>query len=147
MATIITGKAAMPAPGSNHAPKTFDGKEEDISEFLEQFDNCADDAQLPEDEKVSFLFRYLSRQQKDVFKTFEGYSPAIWATFRASIEEAFEGAFKEKRYTRQSLIQFTRLRCTTRISTDAELRTYHREFQAIAHYLISENSISEEEHD
>jgi len=147
MATIITGKAAMPVPGSSRAPRTFDGKEEDIAESLEQFENCADDTQIPESARVPFLFRYLSRQQKDVFKTFEGYSPSIWATFKASIEEAFEGAFKEKKYTRQSLIQFTRSRGSFRISTDAELRAYHREFQAIAHYLISAGSISEEERD
>jgi len=68
----------------------------------------------------------------------------IWDTFKASIEEAFEGAFKEKRYTCQSLIQFSRSRCNTIISTDSELHTYHREFQAIAHYLISDKSISKE---
>jgi len=147
MATVITGKAAMPAPGSNRAPKMFDGKEEDIAEFLEQFENCADDAQLPETEKVPFLFRYLSRRQRDVFITFDGYSPAVWDTFKKSIEEAFEGAFKEKKYTRQSLIQFTRSRSNIKISTDAELRTYHHEFQAITHYLISNGSILEEERD
>jgi len=67
MATIITGKVAMPAPGSNCPPKTFDGKEEDIAEFLEQFENCADDMQLPEAEKVPFLFQYLSPGNRGTF--------------------------------------------------------------------------------
>ena len=98
MATVITGKAAMPALGSNRMPKTFDGKEEDIAEFLEQFENCADDEQLPETEKVPFLFRYLSRRQRDIFITFNRCLPAAWDTFKKSIEEAFKGAFKEKKY-------------------------------------------------
>ncbi|KIJ27800.1 hypothetical protein M422DRAFT_270986, partial [Sphaerobolus stellatus SS14] len=39
---------------------------------------------------------YLSRGQKDVFKTFEGYEELDWTKFKVAIEEAFEGAFKEK---------------------------------------------------
>jgi len=77
---------------------------------------------------------------------FDGYSPAVWDMFKKSIEEGFEGVFKEKKYTWQSLIQFIRSQSTVKILTDAELRTYHHEFQAIAHYLMSNNSISEEEH-
>jgi len=99
MPTIIKGKAAMLAPGSNCVPRTFEGREEDIAEFLEQFENCADNGQLPPSEKVLFLFQYLSRQQRDVFKMFNGYSTATWNMFKTAIEEALEGAFKEKKYT------------------------------------------------
>ncbi|KIJ38551.1 hypothetical protein M422DRAFT_258658 [Sphaerobolus stellatus SS14] len=53
MATTLMGRAAMPAPGSNRAPKTFDGSEDNIVEFLELFENCADDAQLPDKEKYT----------------------------------------------------------------------------------------------
>ncbi|KIJ36506.1 hypothetical protein M422DRAFT_98930, partial [Sphaerobolus stellatus SS14] len=137
----------MPAPGSNRAPKTFDGSEDDIADCLELFENCANDAQLPDKEKVSFIFRYLSHGQKDVFKTFEGYEELDWTKFKVAIEEAFEGAFKEKKYTRQSLIQFTRNTATLPIQTDAELRAYQRGFQAITHYLIKEQIITEDEHD
>ncbi|KIJ43690.1 hypothetical protein M422DRAFT_169568 [Sphaerobolus stellatus SS14] len=147
MSSIITGKAAMPPPGSNRAPKTFEGSEDEIAEFLELFENCADDSQLPDTEKVPFLFRYLSRGQKDVFKTFDGYSPADWTVFKAAIQEAFEGAFTEKKYTRQSLIQFTRKHSAKVLSADSELHAYHREFQAIAHYLVNEKIISKEERD
>ncbi|KIJ51960.1 hypothetical protein M422DRAFT_99575, partial [Sphaerobolus stellatus SS14] len=91
--------------------------------------------------------RYLSQGQKDVFKTFDGYSPANWTSFKAAIQEAFEGAFTEKKYTRQSLIQFTRKHAAKVLSSDSELRAYHREFQAIAHYLVKEKIISMEERD
>ncbi|KIJ24849.1 hypothetical protein M422DRAFT_274269 [Sphaerobolus stellatus SS14] len=147
MTTLATECAAMPAPGSNRAPKTFDGSEDDIADFLELFENCADDAQLPDTEKVAFIFRYLSRGQRDVFKTFEGYAELDWAVFKAAIEEAFEGAFKEKKYTRQSLIQYTRNHSAVPIKTDTELRAYQRGFQAITHYLIKEQTITEDERD
>ncbi|KIJ42802.1 hypothetical protein M422DRAFT_253891 [Sphaerobolus stellatus SS14] len=147
MTTLAIGHAAMPAPGSNRAPKTFDGSEDDIADFLELFENCADDAQLPDKKKVAFIFRYLSRGQKDVFKTFEGCAELDWPKFKTTIEEAFEGAFKEKKYTRQSLIQSTWNNATLPIQTDTELRAYQRGFQAITHYLIKEQIITEDERD
>ncbi|KIJ45966.1 hypothetical protein M422DRAFT_250759 [Sphaerobolus stellatus SS14] len=146
MTATVTGKAAMPALGSSRAPKTFEGNKEDIAEFLEQFKNCTEDSQLLDEDKVKFLFRYLGRQQKDIFKTFEGYNTGDWATFLVSIKEAFEGAFTEKKYTCQSIIQFARVHSAAQITTDVELRTYHRELQAIAHYLVKESVISDEEH-
>ncbi|KIJ32638.1 hypothetical protein M422DRAFT_265520 [Sphaerobolus stellatus SS14] len=147
MTTLLTGKAAMPAPGSSRAPKTFDGSEENIAEFLEIFENCAYGVQLPDAEKVCFIFRYLSRSQKDVFKTFNGYDDLDWKEFKVAIEEAFEGAFKEKKYTPQSLIQFTRNNTTLPIKTDAELRAYQRGFQTITHYILKEQIITEDDCD
>ncbi|KIJ55876.1 hypothetical protein M422DRAFT_239030 [Sphaerobolus stellatus SS14] len=147
MTTLATGRAAMPAPDSNHAPKTFDGSKDDITDFLELFENCVDDAQLPDKEKVAFIFRYLSRGQKNIFKMLEGYAELDWIKFKMTIEEAFEGAFKEKKYTPQSLIQFTWNNATLPIQTNAELRAYQRGFQAITHYLIKEQIITEDEHD
>ncbi|KIJ46767.1 hypothetical protein M422DRAFT_249493 [Sphaerobolus stellatus SS14] len=55
MTTLATGRAAMPAPGLNRAPKTFDGSEDDIADFLKLFENCADDAQLPDKEKEQII--------------------------------------------------------------------------------------------
>ncbi|KIJ29515.1 hypothetical protein M422DRAFT_269053 [Sphaerobolus stellatus SS14] len=55
MTTLAIGRAAMPAPGSNRAPKTFDGSEDDIADFLELFENCADDTQLPDKEREQII--------------------------------------------------------------------------------------------
>jgi len=109
---VITGKGAIPTPGASQALKTFEGNKEDIAEISEDFENCTDNTQLPESERVKFLFRYLSRQQRDVFKTFYGYSMTTWTMFKATIAAAFEGAFKEKKHICQSLIQFTQCCCT-----------------------------------
>ncbi|KIJ40670.1 hypothetical protein M422DRAFT_102823, partial [Sphaerobolus stellatus SS14] len=70
-----------------------------------------------------------------------------WTQFKAAIEESFEGAFKEKKYTRQSLIQYTRNNATTPIRTDIDLRAYQRGFNAITKYLIKEKIITEDEQD
>jgi hypothetical protein len=99
----------------------FNGSEDEITEFLEQFENCADDVHLPDNDRVSFLCRYLSRQQRNIFQAFDGYSPSDWPTFKSAIKEEFEGAFREMKYTRQSLIQLARKQSEVLITTDAEL--------------------------
>jgi hypothetical protein len=147
MAAVLTGKAAMPAAGTSRAPKTFEGSEEHIEEFLEQFENCAEDPQLPDRDKVTYIFRYLGRSQKDIFRTLDGYEEHDWELFKTAIKDAFEGAFKEKKYTRHSLIQYTRNNANSPVGTDAELRAYQRGFQAIVHYLLKHKIITEDDRD
>jgi len=145
MTSLTTGKAAMPTPGSNCALKTFNSNEDEIEDFLSQFENCCDNAQLDDSDKVEFILRYLSCKQKDAFETFKGFEEKSWPTFKEAIKESFEGAFMEKKYTRQSLVQFTRTATAKPIVTDLELRNFHREFTTIAHYLVKCKLITEEE--
>ena len=55
----LSRKAAIPAPRSKKAPKMFEGDEDDIAEFLDVYESCADDAQLPKADWVKVMFRYL----------------------------------------------------------------------------------------
>jgi len=124
MTSLTMGKAVMPTPGSNRAPKTFDGNEDEIEEFLTQFENCCDDTQLKHGNKVEFIFRYLSRKQKDAFEVFNGFDEKSQPLFKDGIKESFEGAFMEKKYTRQSLVQFAKTSAAKPISTNLELQTF-----------------------
>ena len=47
MATTNTGWAARPAPGTSKAPKTFDGKDAELEDFLDHFETLAEAAKLP----------------------------------------------------------------------------------------------------
>ncbi|KAF8518181.1 hypothetical protein JB92DRAFT_3113142 [Gautieria morchelliformis] len=81
--------AAMPLRRSKRAPKLFEGEEEDIAEFLDAYERCADDAQLPKNERVKVIFRYLHWSQELIFKAFDGYATEDWDVFKVSIKEAF----------------------------------------------------------
>lgn len=67
----------------------FEGSEEEIAEFLAEYEHCAEDAQLPKADWVTFLFRYLARSQRLVFEAFDGYAAEDWDVFKVSIQEAF----------------------------------------------------------
>ncbi|KIJ23487.1 hypothetical protein M422DRAFT_275920 [Sphaerobolus stellatus SS14] len=117
----LPSKSSTPPP-ANYQPVLSPLNTQHISSPIHsESENCADDAQLEDKDKDTFIFRYLSHQQKDFFKTFDRYSQLEWSTFRSAIEEAFEGAFKEKKYTRQSLIQYVQNGAAMPITTDTDL--------------------------
>jgi hypothetical protein len=107
----------------------FEGEEEDIAEFLEVYECCADDAQLPKNEWVKVMFRYLDRSQRLTFEAFDGYATEDWDVFNASIKGAFGGAFQTKLCTRATLDSFILTSAAKCVTTDTELRVYHRSFQ------------------
>ena len=134
----ITGKAAMPAPRSKKVPKMFEGNEEDITEFLDVYECCADDAQLPKEEWVKIMFRYLDQSQQLTFEAFDGYASGDWEVYSASIKEAFGGAFQTKKCMCATLDSFIHTSSAELIMTNNELRVYHRSFKGIAAYLIND---------
>jgi hypothetical protein len=147
MVPQLTGKAAMLAPGSKKAPVTFNGNELDVAEFMDVYECCIDDAQLPRSDWVPFLFRYLSRDQRDIFEASNGVDTAEWDTFKASIHESFAGAFKTKKYTMAYLDQFIRQSPLTPIQSDPAPRAYHHQFLVITNYLIKEKEMETADRD
>ncbi|KAF8525391.1 hypothetical protein JB92DRAFT_2826792 [Gautieria morchelliformis] len=81
--------AAMPLRQSKRAPKLFEGEDEEIAEFLEAYEHCADDARQSNNERVNVIFRYLHRSQELIIMAFRGYAMEDWDVFKASIKEAF----------------------------------------------------------
>ena len=120
----LTGRVAMPAPGSKKAPPTFDGDEHTIAEFLEIYERCIDDANLPRDDWVPFFFRYLSRVQHDIFEAFDGVATSSCDVFKESIRESFAGAFKSKKHTLASLDTFIKQSALQPIISDSAMRAY-----------------------
>lgn len=88
--------------------------------------------------------RYLTERQKDIFEAFDGYEENNWPQFLASIKAAFPSAFGTK-HTRRSLAQFTIESAKHSIQSISALAAYYREFNAIARYLLKQETITEDE--
>lgn len=113
--------------------------------FLEQFEICVEDMQLPDEEKVTFSLHCLSNWQKEIFRTFNGCFTSGWRSFKAAIKE---GAFEEFGYTRQSLtIQFIQNSLASPILSDSALKAYRWKSQAVVQKLVDTKEISEDEKD
>ena len=135
----------MPAPRSKKAPVMFNGNENDIAEFLEVYECCANDAQLPKKEWVKFMFWYIERSQHLTFEAFNGYATEDWDVFRDAIKEAFGGVFQAKKCTCATLDSFIQASATKPITMDTELCMYHRDFQGNAAYLVTDKQLSEKD--
>ena len=123
----------------------FNGNEDDIAEFLEVYEHCADDPQLPKKDWVRFMFRYIDRSQHLTFEAYDRYTMEDWDVFSDAIKEAFGGVFQTKKCMRAALGSFIQASATNVITTDTELRVYHRDFQGKAAYLISDKQLSEKD--
>jgi hypothetical protein len=135
----------MLAPRSKKAPKMFDGDDDNIAKFLEIYETCAGDAQLPKAECVKVMFQYLDRSQRLIFEAFNGYAAEDWDMFSVSIKESFGGAFQTKKCTCATLGSFIQASAAKVIITDTEFWTYHRCFQGTAAYLIEHKQLSEKD--
>ncbi|GJJ10255.1 hypothetical protein Clacol_004481 [Clathrus columnatus] len=145
--SVPTTRTHMPLPGSPQAPKTFAGNEKEIMDFVEHFELCANESQLPESERVSWLLQYLTKEWKDIFKTFDGCDEKDWTTFITTIKAEFAEAFKLKVSNRSSLLTFVKIAAKSPIQTASEFRDYNRKFQAIAKDLIKKNALTTEDKD
>lgn len=132
------------SPPLANPPNIFSGQDEDIKEFLEQFELWAEGAQLHESEWVKYLMRYLTGLEKDIFEAFDGYEKNDWPRFSASIKAAFPSAFGPK-YTRRSLAWFTYETAKHPIQSISAFAAYYRAFNAIAQYLLKRGDIREDE--
>lgn len=136
----------MPFPGSASAPKTFDGNEEEMADFLEHFIYCAHAAQLLRANRVEFFFRYLSKPLKDFFRGLDGYKDKNWDKFEAAIRKEYKDAFdKEGQHSKRDLLTLVEDAARSPIQTTQQLREYGRNFRGISQFLVQGKVISEED--
>jgi hypothetical protein len=147
MATTNTRRAAMPAPGTSKAPKTFDGKDTELEDFLDHFESLAEAAKLTSSDHIAQIGRYVTRKQRNLFEVLDGYDPADWDVFNKALADLYPNAFKARHYTRQSLETFTAKAARTEIADEDELNDYYRAFLPIAQWLVTQNKISTEDRD
>ncbi|KAF8574126.1 hypothetical protein K439DRAFT_1624571 [Ramaria rubella] len=107
MASLTTGHAAMPVPGTSKALNMFDGDDTKLEDFLDHFETLAEAAKLTDQERITKIGKYATRKQRNLFEVLEGYDPADWAMFKKSLADLYPNAFKAQQYTQQSLETFT----------------------------------------
>lgn len=137
MATTNTGQAAMLAPGTLKAPKTFDGKDSELEDFLDHFETLADAAKLTDSDYIAQVGKYTTRKQHNLFEVLDGYDPVDWGKFKKSLSNLYPNAFKACCYTCQSLKTFTAKAAWTEIADEDELNDYYCAFLPVAQWLVT----------
>jgi hypothetical protein len=61
----------VPVVGWKEAPNIFDGKPEDLEDFLDGFEILAIGAQFTSEERVKATTQYVTRKQKALFESLD----------------------------------------------------------------------------
>jgi transposase InsO family protein len=139
---VQTGLAAMPVLGSKEAPRLFDGKPEDLEDFLDRFLILAAGAQLTDDEKVKAITQYVTRKQKALFESLDGYSTRSWTDFEDSLKAVFPSTATEQKYSPITLESISLKAAQTYRSSYDEFLEYFRNFMPVAKWLITKNKLT-----
>jgi hypothetical protein len=142
---VQTGLAAMPVVGTKEAPNVFDGEPEDLEDFLDRFEVLAIGAQLSSSERVKAITQYVTRKQKDLFKSLDGYSTQSWIDFVASLKAVFPSTATEQKYSQLTLESITLKAVRTYKRSYDEFLEYYRNFMPVAKWLLAKKKITDDD--
>jgi len=108
--------AQMPIKGSNKAP-TFDGKTDELVEFLENVSDLADAAGLKDQLKIKACLKYASRDEVEAWETCPETAGSDFAKFVTAIKELYPGCDSKRKYFPEQLIALTEEQSATPMLT------------------------------
>ena len=138
----LAGPAAMPSARASQAPHFSGGKDELLSEFLQEYKDLADGFRLTEEQKLETILRYDPRTLQRLWTTLPGYQAGDWDHFRSHIEELYLDVAEPSRHTKQGLDRFTELSAKYRVRDEAEVLKYYRNFLTVATPLLEAHLIT-----
>ncbi|KAJ3806181.1 hypothetical protein F5876DRAFT_80961 [Lentinula aff. lateritia] len=139
------GPAAMPAPGSSKAPTKFTGEAQDLKDFIEEFENCADAQELTSEEKVKMVAKYVDRETKRYWKTLDAYAKKDWGALKKELLKAYPGAEKGHRFSVLGLRRLAQKQARKRITSENDLVKYYQHFQVMSAALKADNKLTDNE--
>ncbi|KAJ8582375.1 hypothetical protein M405DRAFT_719300, partial [Rhizopogon salebrosus TDB-379] len=131
----------MPAATSAKAP-SFSGEKEDLLDFLEAFEDLADENGLTDEQKCKYIVRYVSTRTKRWWTLLPGYAKRDFPLFKQTILAQYPGAEKGMHYTIRDLEGFVAKHADSDLSTETELMRYYHDFLPMADWLVTNKKIS-----
>jgi hypothetical protein len=130
----------MPIRGSDKAPK-FDGTAENLLAFIEDYEACADDANLVGGDRIKGIIRYLPNSERALWSGMPEAKLSDYNAFIKEVKEMYPGCEGEKRYAVSDLQSVTRKHAALPMPSLTELGNYRRAFREIADSLIAKDHI------
>ncbi|KAJ3737839.1 hypothetical protein DFJ43DRAFT_978461, partial [Lentinula guzmanii] len=135
----------MPAPGSSKAPTKFTGEAQDLKDFIEEFEDCANVQELTDEEKVKMVIKYTDRETMRYWKTLDAYARKNWGALKKDLLEAYPGAEKGHRFSVLGLRKLAQRQARKRIASENDLVKYYQQFQVMSTALKADNKLTDNE--
>ncbi|KAF8957942.1 hypothetical protein BDZ97DRAFT_1636848, partial [Flammula alnicola] len=134
----------MPPKDSKRAPK-YKGNVKTLNDFFEEFEEHADAAGLTNEEKATWVVRYVKSKEVALFwKSMTAYttSPKSYSALKQAILDQYPGAKKGENYTNKSLVKLTAETASKSMKTENRLVKYYEKFRPMAMWLKNKNVIT-----
>lgn len=145
--TVALSVLDMPAPRTKYAPKKFKGHYSEIESFLTSYERlCTKFNVTSGKERCQTIRQYCSRDVVWVIEGLSGFHSHDWDRLKSELENLYDAARNNRRYTSEDLKKYARQQVKKRISTLSGFKEYCRKFTTIGGWLLSKEKISKEKH-
>jgi len=105
-ATTVRGIAGMPYPRAKFAPYFSGEVDQDVEDFLDEYEEKANDNNLTCTQKVETVIRYVVKTQHHIWKSLPGYIDRNWDDLRAQLRQQYVNPSTEGQFSKQKLVDF-----------------------------------------
>ncbi|VDB87575.1 unnamed protein product [Peniophora sp. CBMAI 1063] len=134
----------LPLPGSKRAPTRFTGRFDNVSSWLELYeDMCAKYGVTDPDQMCRGLTRYCTRKVREVIEAIPAYQNRDWPRLYQEIEHLYDADFYDEQYQVSDLQEFVDKMVTRKMGKLSSYKKYSREFIRRAGRMKNNGTISE----
>ncbi|KAG2339098.1 hypothetical protein BDR05DRAFT_892293 [Suillus weaverae] len=132
----------MPIHGTESAPK-FNGKMELLNEFLDQYEDIADQAVLAGQDCIKGLIRYLSVNDKELWAGVPEAQLGDFDAFIKVVKVMYPGCEGDRYFTLTDLHTLSHNQSARPMRLHIKLGDYFREYIRVSQYLLAKAHIGE----
>lgn len=132
----------MPSTRSKLAPLFTGDIEDPIEEFLQEYEELADNYRLTHRQKVETVVRYIDPSQRDLWKSLDGFINRDWHDLCRDLREEYIDPTPQGRYSKQKLIDLTNKTARLRMEDEGDVLKYYRDFNRLSRPLLDASRIT-----
>ncbi|KAG2081485.1 hypothetical protein BD769DRAFT_1683948 [Suillus cothurnatus] len=136
----------MPFRGTDCAPK-FDGTTDNLAEFIDAYEQLADEAGLQGRDRIKGIIRYLERDDRELWAGLPEAQESDYDVFMKEIKVMYPGWDGKRRYAPVDLQALAHEYAQKPMFSGQELSAYLRAFRKIMQPLLNEDRIGKAERD
>jgi len=139
------GVSGMPYLRSKFVPFFSGEVDQDVEDFLDEYEEKANENNLTDTQKVETVIRYVVKTQHHIWKSLPGYIDRDWGDLRAQLRQQYINPSTEGQFLKQKLVDFVDKYARKRMDDEADVINYHRQFNTKGKFLLDSGRVTQGE--
>ena len=132
----------MPSARSRLAPHFSGDIDHPIEEFLQEYEELVDIHGLTEAQKGTTVIRYVDTSQRHIWRSLPGFIDQDWIDLCDQLREEYVSPTAESKFSKQKLVKFVDKSARKRMRDEADVISYHRQFNASSKVLLDTGRVT-----